>query len=158
MKSRLIASLAVAALVVLGTSGCAMFSTQATTLQYSPSDGVNIPDSGPLQVRNVLIVSGEEGVDGNLIAAIVNQTTESHTLRIEYGEGAAKSSESIRVPANTVVSLGAGDDEPLLLEGIDTKPGANVPMFFQSGDSEGMLFAVPVLDGSLDYYGPLAPP
>ncbi len=61
MKSRLIASLAVGALVLLGTTGCAMLSTQATTIPYSPSDGVNIPDSGPLQVRNALIVSDEEG-------------------------------------------------------------------------------------------------
>ena len=58
--------------MALGTSGCAMLSTQATMIPYSPSDGVNIPDSGPLQVRNVLVVSDEEGVDGNLVAAIVN--------------------------------------------------------------------------------------
>jgi len=51
VKSRLIASVALGALVVLGTSGCAMLSTQATTIPYSPADGVNIPDSGPLQVR-----------------------------------------------------------------------------------------------------------
>ena len=157
MKSRLIASLALGALVVLGTSGCAMLSTQATTIPYSPSDGVNIPDSGPLQVRNVLIVSDETGVDGNLVAAIVNATSESHTLNIEYGEGSSKSSETIRVPANTTVSLGTAETDPLLLEGIVTKPGANLPMFFQSGDSDGVLFDVPVLDGALDYYGDLLP-
>ncbi len=30
-------------------------------------------------------------------------------------------------------------------------------MFFQSGDSDGVLFDVPVLDGALDYYGELLP-
>ena len=157
MKSRLIASLALGALVVLGTSGCAMISTQATTIQYSPSDGVNIPDSGPLQVRNVLIVADDDGEDGNLIAAIVNTTSDSQTLRIEFGEGSAKTTESIRVPANSTVSLGTDETEPVLLEGIDTKPGAVLPMYFQSGDGEGILFDVPVLDGSLDYYGDLLP-
>lgn len=156
MKSRLIASFALGALVVLGTTGCAMLSTQATSLQYSASDGVNIPDSGPLQVRNVLIVSDEEGADGVLVAAIVNATTESHTLTIEYGED-SKNTETIRVPANTTVSLGTEETEALPLEGIDTKPGANLPMFFQSGDSDGVLFDVPVLDGALDYYGDLLP-
>lgn len=156
MNSRLIASLALGALVVLGTSGCAMLSTQATTLPYSPADGVNIPDSGPLQVRNVLIVADEDGVDGNLVAAIVNATTESHTLTIEYGEGST-TTEEIRVPANTTLSLGTEETDPLLLEGIDTKPGSDLPMFFQSGDSEGVLFTVPVLDGSLDYLADLAP-
>ena len=156
MKSRLIASLALGALVVLVTSGCAMLSTQATSIQYSASDGVNIPDSGPLQVRNVLIVSDEDGVDGVLVAAIVNATSESQTLTIEYGEG-SKTTETIRVPANSTVSLGTEETDPLPLEGIDTKPGANLPMFFQSGDSDGVLFDVPVLDGSLDYYGDLLP-
>ena len=157
MKSRLIASLALGALVVLGTSSCAMLSTQATTIPYSPADGVNIPDAGPLQVRNVLIVSDESGTDGNLVAAIVNQTGDSQTLRIEYGEGSAKTDETIRVPANSVVSLGDGETEPLLLEGIDTMPGANLPMYFQSGDGDGILFDVPVLDGALDYLADLAP-
>jgi len=157
VKSRLIASLALGALVVLGTSGCAMLSTQATTIPYSPADGVNIPDSGPLQVRNVLIVADEDGNDGNLVAAIVNQTSEPQTLEIEYGEGSDASTESIRVPANSTLSLGNEDTEPLLLEGIDTKPGQNLPMYFQSGDGEGILFAVPVLDGSLDYLADLAP-
>jgi len=157
VKSRFIASLALGALVVLGTSGCAMLSTQATQIQYSASDGVNIPDSGPLQVRNVLIVSDEEGVDGSLVAAVVNTTSESQTLNIDWGEGSSKSTETIRVPANSVVSLGTEETEPLQLEGIDTKPGANLPMFFQSGDGEGVLFDVPVLDGALDYYGDLLP-
>lgn len=157
MNSRLIASLALGALVLLGTTGCAMLSTQATTIPYSPSDGVNIPDSGPLQVRNALIVTDEEGVDGNLVAAIVNATTDPHTLNIEYGEGSSKSSYTVRVPANTTVSLGTEETEPLLLEGIDTLPGANLPVFFQSGDAEGVLFDVPVLDGALDYYGVFLP-
>ena len=30
-------------------------------------------------------------------------------------------------------------------------------MYFQSGDSEGVLFTVPVLDGALDYLADLAP-
>jgi hypothetical protein len=157
VKSRLFASLALSALVVLGTTGCAMLSTQATTIPYSPSDGVNIPDSGPLQVRNALVVTDEEGADGNLIAAIVNATDDTHTLNIEWGEGASKSSETIRVPARTTVSLGTEETEPLLLEGIDTVPGRNLPVFFQSGDAEGVLFDVPVLDGALDYYGVFLP-
>jgi outer membrane lipoprotein SlyB len=157
VKSRFIASLAVGALVVLATSGCAMLSTQATQIQYSASDGVNIPDSGPLQVRNVLIVTDEEGVDGVLVAAVVNQTRESQSLTIEYGEGSSTSTETVRVPAGGVVSLGTAETEPLELEGIQTRPGANLPMFFQSGDGEGVLFEVPVLDGALDYYGDLLP-
>ena len=102
-------------------------------------------------------MADEEGIDGNFVAAIVNQTDEPQTLEIEYGEGSDASTESIRVPANSTLSLGTEETEPLLLEGIETKPGQNLPMYFQSGDSEGVLAAVPVLDGSLDYLADLAP-
>ena len=61
MKPRLIASLAIGALVVLGTTGCSMISTQATTITYSAAEGVNVHGAGPLEVRNALIVANEDG-------------------------------------------------------------------------------------------------
>jgi hypothetical protein len=158
VKSRLIASVALGAVIVLGTSGCAILSTQATTIPYSPGDGVNIPDSGPLQVRNVLIVSEGDNAEGNLVAAVVNPTEEAHTLNIELGEGASAETATVRVPAGETVSLGAPDGEPPLpLERIDGAPGSTVPVYFQSGDGEGVLYQVPILDGALDYYGELLP-
>ena len=156
MKPRLIASLAIGALVVLGTTGCSMISTQATTITYSAAEGVNVHGAGPLEVRNALIVANEDGSEGNFVAAIVNQTDESVTLNMEFGEGGAIK-ESIRVPANSVVSLGTEDTEPILLEGLDTLPGADIPGYFQSGDAEGVLVSVPVLDGGLEYLAPLVP-
>ncbi len=157
MKSRLIASLAVGAAVLLGSTGCAMVSSQATTIPYSAAEGVNVHGSGPLEVRNALIVANEDGSEGNFVAAIVNQTEESHTLHITFGEGGDAIEEEIRVPANTVVSLGTEDAEPLLIEGLDTPPGSDIPAYFQSGDAEGVLVTVPVLDGGLDYLAPLVP-
>jgi hypothetical protein len=157
VNRRLIASVALGAAVLLGTTGCAMISTQATTLPYSPGDGVNIPESGPLAVRNVLIVAEEEGGEGNLVAAVVNPTDEAHTLNIELGEGAAAQSLTVRVPARETVSLGSPDEPPLPLDEVDGPPGSTVPMYFQSGEAEGVLFQVPVLDGELDYYGELIP-
>ena len=156
MKPRLIASLAIGALVVLGTTGCSMISTQATTITYSAAEGVNVHGAGPLEVRNALIVANEDGSEGNFVAAIVNQTDESVTLNMEFGEGGAIK-ESIRVPANSVVSLGTEDTEPILLKGLDTPPGADIAGYFQSGDAEGVLVSVPVLDGGLEYLAPLVP-
>ncbi|SIT69911.1 DNA modification methylase [Microbacterium sp. RU33B] len=157
MKSRLVASIALGALVLLGATGCSMISPQATTIPYSPADGVNIPDSGPLQVRNAMLVADESGADGNFVAAIINSTSESHTLSLEFGEGDGAIAKTVRVPANTVLSLGTEDTDPLLVEGIDTMPGADIPVFFQSGDGETVRAAVPVLDGTLPYLAPLVP-
>ena len=156
MKPRLIASLAIGALVVLGTTGCSMISTQATTITYSAAEGVNVHGAGPLEVRNALIVANEDGSEGNFVAAIVNPTDESVTLNMEFGEGGAIK-ETIRVPANSVVSLGTEDTEPILLKGLDTPPGADIAGYFQSGDAEGVLVSVPVLDGGLEYLAPLVP-
>ncbi|HWI30795.1 MAG TPA: DNA modification methylase [Microbacterium sp.] len=151
---RFIAAAAVGAAVILGTSGCAMMSMQATTIPYSPADGVNVPDSGPINVRNALVVADEKGTDGNLIAALINTTDESQTLRIEYGDG---ETATIRVGAGETLTLGAEGEDPVLLEDIDSLPGTTTPMYFQSGDEEGVLQQVPVLDGSLDYLAPFVP-
>ena len=134
-----------------------MTATYATTIPYSAAEGVNVWASGPLQVRNALIVANEDGSEGNFIAAIVNQTDKSQTLHIEFGDGSGAIEKTVRVPANTVVSLGTEDTEPLLIEGLDTLPGSDIPGYFQSGDAEGVLVSVPVLDGGLHYLEPLVP-
>ncbi|MFV9426717.1 DNA modification methylase [Microbacterium sp. S1037] len=160
MKSRLIASIAVGAAVVLGTTGCNILAPQATTIDYSASDGVNVPAaSGPLDVRNALIVADESGEVGNFVAAVVNSTTEPQTLRLEVGEGSSAVRASVKVPASSTLSLGdlTNGVEPLRLDGIEAVPGSTVPVYFQSGDGEGALMQVPVLDGALQYLSTLAP-
>lgn len=154
---RLIASISVGAALVLGTTGCSMISPQATTIQYSAAEGVNIYDGGPLDVRNAYIVATEDGSTGNFVAAIVNDTDDSHTLRIELGEGGSTIPFTVRVPARTTLSLGADGEDPILVEGLDTLPGADIPGYFQSGDEDGSLISVPVLDGELPYLAPLVP-
>ncbi len=152
MISRRLASLALGTAIVLGATGCSMVSPQATTIPYSASDGVNVPESGPLQVRNALVVSDESGATGNFVAAIVNDTDSAQTLNV----GVSGAVATVRVPARSVVSLGA-DAEPLLLESLGTTPGHYVEIAFQSGDGAGVEIAVPVLDGTLPQYTDLVP-
>jgi hypothetical protein len=154
VKSRLVASAAISALVVLGATGCTFISPQSTTIAYSPSDGVNVSDNdGPLDVRNVFIVATEDGSVGNLVAAIVNPTDEKSTLTITL---AGIDPLTVTVPAEGRISLGA-DEEPLRIVDLDTKPGATVEVHFQSGDGVGTKTQVPVLDGTLPYYADLVP-
>jgi hypothetical protein len=142
--------------LVLTATGCAMISPQATTIQYSAAEGTNVYASGPVEVRNAQIVANEDGSEGNFVAALINQTDDSHTLNIELGEGDTISL-TVRVPARTTISLGSDEDEPLLIEDLDALPGTDLKAFFQSGDAEGALVSIPVLDGELDYLAPLAP-
>ncbi|MCK2037564.1 DNA modification methylase [Microbacterium sp. SSW1-49] len=153
MKSRLVASAAISALVLLGATGCTFITPQSTKIEYSGSDGVNISDEdGPLAVRNAFIVANEDGSVGNFIAAVVNPTEERATLTISV----AGNDFTETVPAGDRVSFGA-DAEPLRIVGLNAKPGSTIEMHFQSGDSIGVKTQVPVLDGSLPYYADLVP-
>lgn len=154
MKSRLAASLVLSALVLTGATGCTFITHQASTIPYSPSDGVNIDDTaGPLQVRNALIVATDDGELGSLVAVIVNPTDEHATLTVEI-EGTAP--VTVNVPAGRTVSLG-GTDEPVRIDPLGVTPGATVATYFQSGDATGATAEVPVLDGTLPYYEDLLP-
>jgi hypothetical protein len=153
VKARLAASAVLAVGLVLGASGCSMLTYQATTEHYDPSDGVSA-DVGALDLRNILVVS-EDGEDGNLVLTVVNTGEDDAELGVQVGEGGGEPL-IIEVEAGATVSLG-GDEEPLLLEGIDTQPGALVPIYFQYGTAEGIEKLVPVLDGRLPEYADLAP-
>lgn len=155
MKSRLVASIALGAAVILGATGCTFVTPQSTDLPYSPSDGVTVFESAPLEVRNALIVANEDGTAGNFVAAIVNSTDGPLTLRMEVGEDRVPA--TVRVDANSVVSLGAEGTPPLELEGFEGLPGSDIPIYFQSGDVNGVQTDVPILDGTLPYYATLAP-
>jgi hypothetical protein len=135
-----------------------MLAPQSTTLEYSASDGMNVPSSsGPVDVRNAMIVANEDGTEGNFVAAIVNAGEDAEVLNLEVGEGDSATPLTVRVPAGTTKSLGDGDTEPLLIEDLDAMPGSTVSIYFQSGDGDGVRVEIPVLDGELEYLEPLVP-
>lgn len=151
--SRLLASFALGAAVVLGATGCNMIAPQATTITYSPAEGVNIADSGPVAVRNALLVVDEKGTSANFLAALINDTDQAETLTI----GVDGESVSVRVPARTTISLGFEGVDPILFTGIDAAAGTYVPATFQSGTGTGVEQSIPALDGALDYLTDFVP-
>lgn len=151
---RLLASIALTAVALLGTTGCTFITEQATEIPYSPSDGVNVSnDAGPVKVRNAMIVATEDGATGNLVAGLVNDTAKDETITISL-EG--HDPFEVDVPAGERVSLGA-DEDPLRIDDLNVRPGATAKVLFQSGDSTGRSADVPVLDGTLPYYSDLVP-
>jgi hypothetical protein len=154
VKARLIASVVLAASVVLGTSACNLIAPQATTKNYDPSDGVS-GRVGDMKIRNAVIIVGEDGEDGNLLASVTNGG-ESESLSIQFGEG-ADGTATTSIPAESTVSFGSDDEDPILLEGIDVQPGSLVEVFFQYGNETGVEILVPVLDGALEEYSDFVP-
>jgi hypothetical protein len=136
-----------------------MLTYQATTEKYEPSDGVSV-DVGDLDLRNVLVVS-EDGEDGILVMTVVNTSDEDVELGVQFGEGGGDT-QTVEIEAGATAAFGADEVEgidvldPIVLEGIDTMPGALLPMYFQYGDVEGIQKQVPVLDARLPEYNHLS--
>lgn len=152
MKARLAASAALALGIIVGASGCSMITYQATTEVYDASDGVSA-NVGDLDLRNILVVMEEGADEGNLVFTVANSGDDTE-LTAEPVSGDAV---SLEIGANEQLVLGGEDEEPLLLEGIDTTPGAMLDIYFHADGAEGVEIRVPVLDGRLPEYRKLVP-
>jgi len=151
VKARFLASAAVAAAVVLGTSACNLVAPQATTLQYNASDGVS-GDVGSIAIRNAVVIS-DNGSDGNLVFTAVNDGG-PHMLRVQYGDD---QSVEVMVDANASVLFGGDTTDAVLLEDIGVQPGGLLNVYFQYGQEPGLELPVPVLNGDLREYSTLVP-
>ena len=159
MRNRAIASIALAATLAMGLSGCNFFSPQRTLEKYDPSDGVGA-NLGDLDVRNAMVIT-EDGDRGTLVVSITNLTAEAAELEVEYASDAPDAVDgrvtfTVGVPAQSIVTTSDGSEQ-IVLEDIDAPAGSLFPIFFQSGDAPGQELQVPVLDGTLEQYVPLLP-
>jgi hypothetical protein len=87
--------------VGLLTAGCGYITPQQTNQQYSASDGIRA-DLGPLQLRNILIVSSGEDEPGRVIGAVYNSSSKDVTLKLNGAEG---SQTEVPVKANSYTLL-----------------------------------------------------
>ncbi len=124
--------------------------------KYDPSDGVSA-EVGDLDVRNAMLVT-EEGERASLVVSVVNPTAETQPLTVQYeAASGGRTTVDLTVPGQSTVTYGFGESDQIVLEGIDTTPGALFPVYFQSGTAEGSQVPLPVLDTTLAEYRTLAP-
>ena len=153
MKARFAASVVLALGIAVSASGCTFITYQATTEKYDASDGISA-NVGSLDIRNALVVS-DDGADGVLAMTVVNTGDRDVRLVVQFEGGTGRTSETVEIPANGTTVFGGAELDALALEGIDTDPGAFLPVYFQYGQEQGAEKLVPVLDGSLPEYGAL---
>lgn len=154
--ARAAASVILAGALLVGTAGCTFISTQATLIEYDPSDGVGA-NIGNVQVRNVIGLINEDGDAISLLVTIVNSGTESAKVALQFDADGEKTTVEKTVPAGETVSFGNFTGEPqILVENADVAAGALLPVYVQYGDHEGVQMLVPVLEAVGDYEG-LAP-
>ena len=155
MRARTMATVVVAAGILLGTSGCNLFAPQATTIQYDASDGVS-GDLGKLAIRNALLIT-EDGEHANLVVHVVNSSADPIDLLVQYEGAGQKVTTTVTVDANATTEFGVGDGPRVDVETPIVNAGSLLPVFFQYGDLTGIELLVPVLDGTLPQYSTLVP-
>ncbi|BDZ44849.1 hypothetical protein [Naasia aerilata] len=161
VKVRTAVSALLAAVLAVSIAGCSFTNgNQTLPRKYDPSDGVGA-NVGDLDVRNALIVT-DDGSRGSLVVTVINQTDKQKQLSMQYESSsatAANGRETVRVnvPEFSTVTFGYDESEQVVLEDIDTTPGALFPVYFTSGNSEGAELKVPVLDTTLAEYDGLTP-
>ncbi|WP_307282016.1 hypothetical protein [Arthrobacter sp. W4I7] len=134
--------------VGLLTAGCGYITPQQTNRQYSASDGIRA-DLGPLQLRNILIVSSGKDEPGRVIGAVYNSSSKDVTLKLNGAEG---SQTEVPVKANSYTLLNESSDEAILSTSGGA-PGSLVDVkVTEDGTNVSNTVKVPVVDATLPEY------
>ena len=156
MKTRIASSIALAAAILLGASGCGLFAPQSTTDQYEPSDGIDV-NIADISVRNLMLIAAEDGEHFNVVFSAVNPGDSAVQLKIDFvdEEGSAKASANFAIePGSQLFGDPDGDIEPVLVPLTNVVAGQTVTFYFQIPGSTDVKRQVPVLDGTLVEYQP----
>jgi hypothetical protein len=147
------ASALLVGVVLLGTTGCSLFSEKATLIEYDPSDGVSL-SIGDVELRNVLAIS-EDGDDVNLVLTAINTSDRGIFVTLDYNDGAGEA--QLYVAGNSATSIGQPGEDTVVLTDADVEVGGLMPLYAQYGSEQGDQVMVPVLDASLPEYSTLSP-
>jgi len=175
LRARVLVSVAVAATIALGATGCEFISPAHTREIKQITDGVNV-STGTIDVRNALLIA-DDADEARFVGTLVNTSDEDDlTVSIEVGGD----TQTVEVPANTHVDLGmavsptaqatagteVGEDtqgtEPgtgseVVFRDADATPGSLVKVYFSYSGAEGVSASVPVLTSAQEEYATLAP-
>lgn len=155
MNARGAASAILVGALLIGTTGCSLFSEKATLIEYTPSDGVSA-SVGDVDLRNVMAFS-EDGEELSLVFTAINTGNESVFVEFQYTDADDdKQTERLYVSANSSKAVGGvNDEQTLILSNTDATVGGLFPVYAQFGDEVGSEMLVPVLNESLPEYAGL---
>jgi hypothetical protein len=133
---------------LLSVTGCGYINPQQTSEQYSASDGTST-DIGPLQLRNMMIISDGEDKPGRVVGAVYNSSSNDVKLIIKGAEG---SQTQVPVKKNSYTLLNDSADAAILST-TGFKPGSVAELTItEDGTNQSAKFKVPVLDGTISDY------
>ena len=149
---RHLAAGALAAVALLGATGCSAVSPIATAIQYSPSDGINGQEQDFLSYRNLALVGDGESGPARLIGTVENTSGQDQTYTFQAEGGG---SATLKVPAGESRKL-EDDANTTVLEREGVWVGENLPVTV-SGNGGQTELEVPLLGATQDHYRDLLP-
>lgn len=155
MKIRIASSIALAAALTLGATGCSLIAAQDTLIQYAPSDGVDANVSG-VEVRNLMLIADESGEQQNVVFTGINAGDKAKQLTISFmADGQQLATSEFEIPAGTT-KFGdpEGEGTPVLVKLPEAKAGTLVDAYLSTPGGAEVQHQIPVLDGSLKEYRP----
>lgn len=134
-------------------AGCSVMTPIQTAELYAAGDGVRaeIADGGGVRVENLMVLAEEEGAEGAVYGALVNDTTEEVTIGVTIGVG------GIELPVGAGESVLLGVDEEVVIPAVPAAPGGVVEATLRAEGHGTVPISVPVLDGTLPQYADLVP-
>ena len=139
-------ALAAAALL---TSGCAVFSPVQTDEDYLAGDGTQIDVPG-LSLRNLVVVSQEDGGPGVLVGQAVN--TGDSAVQVTFGVAGAPAGDSATVPPRSTGPISPEPDS-VVIASVPGAPGGMVDVIVTTREAGENIVAVPVLPPTGTYEG-----
>mgnify|MGYP000701062295 CR=1 FL=1 len=146
------AAVAIAASMLVGTTGCTFTSPIASKIDYAPADGSQA-DLETIKVRNFVYLTN--GTVSALAGSIVNPGLETKTLKISYTDAALNEAKDVTFTVNPgqKLDLGYNGGQALAIN-LGGKAGDIVTIKVTEGSSSVDL-NVPVLDDTFDFYKPI---
>ena len=145
-RTRTAAAAGVIALSLLGATGCSAVNDQATTLEYSPSDGI-VQNIGDLELRNILVISDGDGEPGRLLGTVANASPDPINLELSIGG----SQLTWNIPAGGKVVYDDAPQSEVVVQTVNVVPGTGIRAEATAG-SETATLNIPVVDGQVPYY------
>ena len=153
MKTRIVSSVALAAIIALGATGCSLIAEQGTAEPYAPSDGISV-NADAVEVRNLLLIVSEEAGILNTVFTAVNSSDTVQQLSMTIVSSDSKQSvHTFNVePGTTRFGEPDSDLDLAIVQDPSARAGALATVYVQSGTSAEVQREVPILDGTLLEY------
>jgi hypothetical protein len=154
MNIRKIATVAIAASLMLSASGCTFVSPIASRIEYAPSDGSQVTLK-TVDARNFIYLSDGEGHFG-LFGSLVNRGVTSTSVKLQYTDATTSEKKEAFFTLLPSQKLDFGYNGASALNyDLGGKPGQVVTVFVVADGEAGQGMNVPVLDGTLPEYADL---